>query len=343
MPKISVIIPVYNNALYLSKCIDSILSQSFQDFEVVIVDDGSKDGSEIICDNYQKKDYRVKVFHTENKGVSFARNLGLERSCGEWISFIDSDDWVDTEFLSTLYSQVDDETDVVICNLYFDIGGKEIPKVCTKPLIRKKDFPSYPLATLVPECAKADKLFVSLELLSSACNKLTRKSLLINHSIKFNEQIFLNEDGLFHLTSYIYARDFKIIGTPLYHYRIHVDSSNYQYRQDIRTQNIAVSEAFNKLSHELPDYIVPFFKSLLAYRLYLNTMTLWLMHLQNEYSIIKKRSLLKDEIKSGIYNVHVIPSQLSFVKKVELIALQKQWCFMLLLLSKVRQLCHRLL
>mgnify|MGYP003408173130 CR=1 FL=1 len=94
MPKISIIVPVYNTERYLSKCIDSILSQSFTVFELLLINDGSKDNSGTICDQYAVNDSRVRVFHKENGGVSSARNLGLENARGEWVTFVDSGDWI---------------------------------------------------------------------------------------------------------------------------------------------------------------------------------------------------------------------------------------------------------
>ena len=92
-PKISVIVPVYNVEKYLPRCIDSILSQTFTDFELLLIDDGSPDNCGKICDEYAAKDSRVRVFHKPNGGVSSARNLGLDNARGEWIAFIDSDDF----------------------------------------------------------------------------------------------------------------------------------------------------------------------------------------------------------------------------------------------------------
>lgn len=94
MPKISVIIPVYNVEKYLPECIDSILAQDFEDFECLMVDDGSTDGSAALCDSYVSKDSRFKVFHQPNQGVSAARNRGISEAKGEWIYFIDGDDWM---------------------------------------------------------------------------------------------------------------------------------------------------------------------------------------------------------------------------------------------------------
>lgn len=102
MPKVSVIIPVYNTENYLRKCLDSVLAQSFADFEVLLINDGSTDGSGKICDEYAKKDKRIKVFHKENGGVSSARNLGLDHAKGKFVFFVDSDDYILEESLNFL-------------------------------------------------------------------------------------------------------------------------------------------------------------------------------------------------------------------------------------------------
>lgn len=108
MPFISIVIPVYNAEKTLRKCIDSILSQSFADFELLLIDDGSKDQSPIICDEYERQDARVRVFHCENGGVSTARNSGLNHAKGEWISFVDSDDYVTEGFLEGISDAKED-------------------------------------------------------------------------------------------------------------------------------------------------------------------------------------------------------------------------------------------
>lgn len=99
-PEISVIVPVYNAEKYLNRCIDSILAQTYTDFELLLIDDGSTDNSGKICDEYAEKDTRIRVFHKENGGASSARNVGLDNACGEWIAFADSDDYVFPEWLS---------------------------------------------------------------------------------------------------------------------------------------------------------------------------------------------------------------------------------------------------
>lgn len=124
-PKISVIVPVYNTEKYLRRCIDSILAQTFIDFELLLIDDGSKDSSGAICDEYAAKDPRVRVFHKENGGVSSARNAGLANARGEWISFVDSDDWVDHNFLELVILETY-KADVVFCDSIFEFSNKQI-------------------------------------------------------------------------------------------------------------------------------------------------------------------------------------------------------------------------
>lgn len=123
---ISVIIPVYNVEPYLQKCLDSVIGQTYRDLEILIVDDGSTDGSGKICDEY-KKDKRVEVFHTENRGLSAARNYAVDRSHGDYIAFIDSDDWFEETALQTfLLTAQETGADIVACQFYQEYVGKTV-------------------------------------------------------------------------------------------------------------------------------------------------------------------------------------------------------------------------
>ena len=114
---ISVIVPVYNVEKYLSRCLDSIISQTYRKLEIVLVDDGSTDNSSMICDEYAKKDCRITVIHTENHGLSEARNKGIENSHGEYVSFVDSDDYLHKRFLETLLNLViETGSDLSVCD-----------------------------------------------------------------------------------------------------------------------------------------------------------------------------------------------------------------------------------
>lgn len=119
MPKISIIVPVYNVEKYLTRCIDSILSQTFTDFELILVDDGSPDGCPAICDAYARKDSRIRVIHKENGGLSDARNAGLEVASGEYIGFVDSDDFVHPQMYELLYTaSMMHNAGIVQCGFY---------------------------------------------------------------------------------------------------------------------------------------------------------------------------------------------------------------------------------
>ena len=118
MPELSIIVPVYKVEKYLPKCIDSILAQTFTDFELILIDDGSPDRCGEICDEYAIKDERIVVIHQVNRGVSAARNAGLDAAKGEYIGFVDSDDWIKPEMYEIMVrTAIDKKADVVICGL----------------------------------------------------------------------------------------------------------------------------------------------------------------------------------------------------------------------------------
>lgn len=124
-PQISVIVPVYKVEPYLQKCIDSILAQTFRDIEVILVDDGSPDNCPAICDAAAEKDERVRVIHQKNGGLSAARNAGLDIARGEWIGFVDSDDYIAPEMYQTLYNTaIKNDAQLALCSYaYVDIQG----------------------------------------------------------------------------------------------------------------------------------------------------------------------------------------------------------------------------
>lgn len=111
---ISIIVPVYKAEKFISRCVDSVIAQTYQDWELLLVDDGSPDQSGVICDNYSRNDQRIKVFHKQNGGVSSARNLGIENAQGEWITFLDADDYILTDFLSHLADKIQPGIDLII-------------------------------------------------------------------------------------------------------------------------------------------------------------------------------------------------------------------------------------
>lgn len=203
MPKISVIIPVYNAEKYLKECIDSVLNQTFDDFEVLIINDGSTDESGKICDEYAQKDARVKVFHKENGGVSSARNLGLDNAKGEWITFVDSDDYISEDYFQPILKYC--EQDYIIVNSHEILGDK------------KTVYRSFDSQTLV-----LDDFLNQYNLYNDFATpwaKFFKKEIILNNKIRFNEKLSRSEDVIFNLEYIIHCKSIGISSKTSYNYR----------------------------------------------------------------------------------------------------------------------------
>lgn len=185
---ISIIVPAYNIEKYLSDCIDSILSQSFADFELLLVDDGSTDRSGNICDEFAAKDTRIHVFHKSNGGVSSARNTGLRNANGEYITFVDGDDVIPPDSLETLIKLASPDTDMVMAG--YEATGANGIKLETQPNIISR--------YITWEQALAETFKPTDFGYQGYCfSKLYRSSVIKDNSLKFDENIKFNEDRLF--------------------------------------------------------------------------------------------------------------------------------------------------
>ena len=184
MPKISVIVPVYNAGEYLHRCVDSILAQTFTDFELLLVNDGSKDNSGVICDEYAARDSRVCVFHKENGGVSSARNLGLDNAKGEWITFVDSDDYILPAFLTTFVDLCKSNPDLCIQGIVPNYEISSEYKITQSSFNYNGNVKDY---LLLNNCQMAGSL----------CNKLFNNSIIRNSKLQLNELFKFREDEEF--------------------------------------------------------------------------------------------------------------------------------------------------
>lgn len=178
---VSIIVPVYNTAQYLPVCLDSILAQSYEDFELVLVDDGSTDNSGAICDAYAAKDSRVRVFHQPNGGVSAARNHGVKEAQGDWICYVDSDDEVKPDYLQVMVEAISSERCLVMGNLSDDRMSGNL----------REDI------TLQGEAMVRYLLESGALFLSGPVAKLFRRELLVKHDIHFPEGIHYGEDMVY--------------------------------------------------------------------------------------------------------------------------------------------------
>ena len=210
--KISVIVPVYNAESYLAACLDSILSQTYQDFEIILIDDGSTDHSGEICDAYADKDSRVCVVHQENHGVSHARNTGLSVASGDVISFIDSDDTLDPDMYELLVKTMQEhDADITHCG-YKHLVRDEIRLVNNTKEIR------------IQTKEEALSCFVRGTLFGGGLwNKLFRRELL--DDLRFREDLKINEDILFNFEAFSRSTTSVFADYPLYNYIARIDTS----------------------------------------------------------------------------------------------------------------------
>ncbi|MFR9669525.1 MAG: glycosyltransferase family 2 protein [Rikenellaceae bacterium] len=137
---ISIVVPIYNVEEYLPKCLESIINQSYRNIEIILVDDGSPDNAGEICDEYATKDERVRVFHIPNGGVAKARQLGIENSTGDYIVFVDPDDWLPLDSIEILYSNMRDDVDIVIGGIVYKSDRADFNRLYTPAKINKNEF-----------------------------------------------------------------------------------------------------------------------------------------------------------------------------------------------------------
>lgn len=204
--KVSIIVPVYNIENYIRVCVESILAQTYESFELILVDDGSKDNSGILCDEYAAIDSRVKVIHKENGGVSSARNAGLQQAKGEWIMYVDGDDWIDPEMITEMIAVADREyADLIIGNFRFVCEGKNHWEY---EMNDWNDDKKYSLNQYISR------------VWTSVCGCMAKKKLYDIHKLRSPEGISYCED--FHLAVRICYYSQKVV---------HINKSYYNYRQ----------------------------------------------------------------------------------------------------------------
>lgn len=227
--KISIIVPVYNVEQYVGECIESILNQSFKNIELILINDGSKDNSGFICDEYAKKDNRIKVIHKKNEGVSIARNIGIKNASGEYIAFVDSDDLVDKEIYTTML-QVIEETgsDLVMCRykkIYND-GKKEL---ALEPLREGLYDKEQIFNNLILDMIGNDPSDMSKPLImGSIWRCLYKKEIIDKYKIEF-PIIKIAEDMLFHLYYLVACKKVYVVEQALYYYRYNELSATKNY------------------------------------------------------------------------------------------------------------------
>ena len=224
MPSISIVVPIYNTSPYLAKCLDSILEQTLSDMEIILVDDGSTDDSGSICDQYAKKDSRVRVVHKSNGGLVSSRKTGIQIATGQYIGFVDSDDWIEAEMYETLYS----------------LAQQYDADIVTSGYIREGNYSSYDLDFVDEGVYRGEKrqwlvdhaIFdlrkEDLGIRGSLCTKIFRRSLIAEAERYIPDKMTMSEDKMAMLTAMLNAQTIYILHKAFYHYILYPSSmSNY--------------------------------------------------------------------------------------------------------------------
>ena len=220
-PMVSVIVPVYNAESTLRRCADSILEQSYPDLELILVDDGSKDASPLICDSYMQKDARVRVIHKPNSGASATRNLGIAEARGHYLQFVDSDDWLTPDATEKLVAAAEaHQADLVIADFY-RVSGKLVDskhRVMPVGVMTRREYASTMMEN--PASFYYGVLW----------NKLYRRDLVVQHHLEMNPALRICEDFMFNLEYLRVARYIVAVPSPVYYY--------------VRTKNSIVSQTY---------------------------------------------------------------------------------------------------
>lgn len=232
---ITVVVPVYNTGKWLPRCIDSLLKQTYNDYEILVVDDGSTDGSSEVCDLQKKRSNKISVFHKENGGVSSARNLGIEHAKGDYIIFPDPDDWVEPDYLEKLL--IDREkngADLTICGYYRStlVGDTFNLDKNVKTCLNNKD------ALLLLVKPKAYQGFV--------WNKLFSMAVIRENNLRFNEELKAVQDLHFAVRYFLLCNTVYFDTTPLYHYS--TDTNGVTTFKKCGEREISGIRSFEKLS-----------------------------------------------------------------------------------------------
>ena len=214
---ISIIVPVYNTITYLHQCIDSLLNQTYTDLEILLVDDGSNDGSEILCDKYTDKDCRIRVIHKENGGIVSARKVGLKAATGEFIGFVDSDDWIEADMFEKLYSVLMTENvDVAMCGRYEDSDKRR--KSVYHGLLEGK-YEGKKLREEVFPKMIMNGVFFEWGVFPGYWDKLFRKHIIWEALMAVDDRIVMGEDAVCVYPCILKAKSIFVIHKCLYHYR----------------------------------------------------------------------------------------------------------------------------
>lgn len=346
--KVSIIIPVYKvESNDLRKCIESIMSQTYKNIEIILIDDESPDDCGKICDEYTSIDDRIQVVHQKNQGVSVARNNGLNRAKGNWIIFVDSDDWLEENMVEVLLRKAQSGNyDITICSAYVNYVDSEIKNSffnVNERIFRGKEKNEIQLQLI---CKGVNEYYPPEIGCGVPWAKIYKKSFLDEKHLTFNPRLIRMQDNVFNLYAIEEADSIYYFNDYLYHYRKNQQSACNKY-------NVNVISYFENVNEETKKFIENYNKGELFYdalncKIVMSFHSYFLLNFFNEknkkgYLQIRKEicALLdKEEYKKALKNVKF--KYLLFLEKIFVICLKCKFVFILKILMKMKEIRNKI-
>lgn len=244
---ISIIVPVFNASMYVAQCIESVLNQTYTDFELILINDGSTDNSLEICQSYSFDENRIKILDKQNEGVSPSRNIGIEKSSGSWVMFLDADDWLEPHCLSTCIEKVNaKDVDLLCFNHYYNKGSFEWKM---EPLTERfiscenDELRHFKLDMMYPHFDLV-KNKVQVGSIRAVWGKLFNARIIKDNKLLFNTGFNISEDAIFCLEFANHSKAVALVNSYLMHYRVHGESLTNNYNHNINTINQEIMQVF---------------------------------------------------------------------------------------------------
>lgn len=303
--KISIIVPVYNVEKYLEECLESLVNQTYKNIEILLIDDGSKDNSGKICDEYAEKDKRIKSIHQKNSGVSKTRNNGIELASGDYVMFVDSDDWLEKNACELLINEVKNQNkDMIIFNFCKEFKNKCIKNPDYQNISDDFDIKKIQAKILAPTMNVPG---IAGKGYSLTWNKIISKTVLKNNRFLFEEKKAVFEDGIFYYLLLENKIKIGFLNEYLYHYRIIPSSLSHSYNKDIFEINELVVKNIKEQKENHKNDL--YYDESLAIRQLLNLIYVISLNINtknDKRSLFEKIKLLKNELNKKenkeIYN-----------------------------------------
>lgn len=345
MPEFSVIVPVYKVEKKLKKCLDSIIDQSFTDLEIILVDDGSPDTCGEICDEYAKVDERITVIHKKNAGQGAARNNALDIATGKWVSFVDSDDWIEKNTYELVHNITRKyEPDILIFDTYLEKGKKSKKIHAFQQAFITADKKRINEMMIAALCASM-KDFPVGRTLGAPWDKIYNRDFLIRNRIYYEKKVEPNEDVVFNLHSFYNAKKVCYIRDCLYHYTIGENTVTTKYVENRPKISKCILKEMLKIGkkyHLCTDYYQAVFARFIE-NVRLDGARFYFNKNSNESFIGKLKCAYSDfkqkPYKIAFHNINI--NNLPLRNKILVLAPNKT--IMLFILTNARSLYHRYL